>query len=452
MFGIIIGQSKAMDNGFFTQITILALSTASAVAITYAFSRMRHMKQQQQTATELEVTKSQLEDSRNDVDDLKEQLMASEERRQRAENENARVNQAFDDLKAEVENAEKKQAELLKTTKAAMFESGTDIFRKEAEQFNQKTLNHFQQVVEKVSVLNDRVTKSGETVETVWKSLSTPHAVGSFSEIGLENTLKQYGLKPNLDFTVQYHVAQEGGNLRPDAIVFLPENDVLVIDSKASIAFLELAKAETEHEKKTAEERVKKRMNEHLKKLSEKGYRDAVEKSYFDAGKKNRIRHIRTAMFLHAESYVEQLYKLDPDLWNKGIQHDIIITGPAGLGGILSSTRFSIAAATQAENHEVIIYEISQLLGGLETVLKHTSAVGTSLRSVAKNYSNLTKSVNRTLLPKANKITNLGVSLPKNKPLPNKLSSVHLVEDSETIEGESTSVDSPSRSLIKEEV
>ena len=61
-------------------------------------------------------------------------------------------------------------------------------------------------------------------------------------ETVLENTLKSFGLTAGIDFVLQQTFGSEDGSrLRPDAIVFLPADSVLVIDSKASKFLLELA-------------------------------------------------------------------------------------------------------------------------------------------------------------------------------------------------------------------
>ena len=109
-------------------------------------------------------------------------------------------------MQGRMEEWKKDKEEHMKSAKAAMFETGSEAFRKEAENMNKKTMEHFGKIIKSVASLSDRVNKSENAVDVVWKSLSTPAAVGQFSEIGLENTLKNYGLEIGRDFIMQYSV------------------------------------------------------------------------------------------------------------------------------------------------------------------------------------------------------------------------------------------------------
>ena len=77
------------------------------------------------------------------------------------------------------------------------------------------------------------------------RALTNPGGAGQMSEIGLENALKNLGLERGRDYVIQPHVTgEEGSALRPDAMVFLPNDMVMVIDSKASKHIIDLAGAE----------------------------------------------------------------------------------------------------------------------------------------------------------------------------------------------------------------
>ena len=79
---------------------------------------------------------------------------------------------------------------------------------------------------------------------TVLTAMITPFAkdgsvdvegAGKLAEITLENILKASGLKNGLDFSMQYNLSGEHNNkLRPDAVIFLPSNNIMIIDAKAS--------------------------------------------------------------------------------------------------------------------------------------------------------------------------------------------------------------------------
>ncbi len=143
------------------------------------------------------------------------------------------------------------------------------------------------QLTEGVSQLKGQVGEKAVILDTVWRALTNPAGAGYYAEIGLANTLRSFGLVEGRDFLLQPSVQGEepGRRLRPDAIVFLPGDSALIVDSKASKHLLDLAKAEGSEAEKQAQEQLKSRMNQHLKDLAGKDYVNAVEQSWRQAGR-----------------------------------------------------------------------------------------------------------------------------------------------------------------------
>src|SRR5690606_19200658 len=133
---------------------------------------------------------------------------------------------------------------------------------------------------------------------------------------------------------------------------------------------------------------------------------------------------------------------------HKADSYNIAIASPANLRGFLSWARFEIEREHQARTMEVILAEVSALLGSIATAHEHIRSVGRGIESAARHYQKLTGSMNGNLLPKARKIGKLGIPLPGNKKLPSNLQSYHLVTDSlPLIEGEAAeSEDNDNRS------
>jgi DNA recombination protein RmuC len=346
--------------------------------------------------------------------------------------------QRVTEMQSRMQDWEKTREESMKTAKEAMFSTGGEIFRKEAEELAKKTLEEFDKVSQTVSVLHSKVQASSDKTDLVWRSLSTPQAIGNFSEIGLENALKNMGLSAGRDFIMQYHInTANGNNLRPDAVVFLPNNNIMVIDSKASKAFLELAQSQDEHQEAARLQDIKKRMNEHLRSLSSKNYQDAVKDAIKQADIECEIHHVMTLMFLHSESAVEQAFSADGSLRNRAEEKDIIIAGPTGLAGALSLARYAIKSEKQSQSQQEIIEQVQGLLGAVVTTLTHVSNVGKGMQSASKHYEKFVSSINRNLLPKARRLHKLGVEVQGSKELPANLPSYHvLTEESPLIEGQ----------------
>lgn len=337
--------------------------------------------------------------------------------------------------------------ESMKAAKAAMFDSGKEVFKEEAKELGE----HFVKVKESVAILHSKVTKHGEVVDTVWKNLTSPTEAGKFSEIGLENTLKNYGLEAGRDFISQFTTsdAESGSTLRPDAVVFMPGDNLLVIDSKASKFFLELAAANAEEEQ-ILQKKLIRTMRDHVSVLASKGYKDAVKNMYKKSEQVNDPKNIFTVMFLQTESNLEKLYQIDPEFKSVCEKFNIIPSGPTGLSGLLSLAKMEISRDRRDKESENIINELKAMFGSLETALNFAAGVGRSLSTAAKNYQKFTNSINSNLLPKARRINKMGVELPKNKKVPDNLTSYHFYEAENVIEGSAESVEEEVEQKLKQ--
>lgn len=349
-----------------------------------------------------------------------------------ARNEIGRANQKVEENEKRMYDLEKQRQQAFKDAKEAMFETGKEVFNKEATEVTKNTYEQLSKIIEKVGSLSSNVESHDKGINLLFKSMSSPTAVGQFSEVGLSNILKEYGLLEGQDYIIQYSAGAGEGAKRPDAVLFIRDN-VFIIDSKASKFFLEFAEAEGTAQEQEVLENIKRSMNKHLNELSAKGYREAV----LDEIKKNNagfeIGHIQTIMFLCNEAHVNKIAQADPEFIRKAIAKDIVISGPTGLQGLLAFARYSVERQKQDKNREALTKEITSLLGSISTVLLHVERVGSGIKSSAKHYENLVSSINSNLLSKAKKINKLGIPLPSNKSLSSKLESFEIITHSQQL-------------------
>ncbi len=313
------------------------------------------------------------------------------------------------------ENITKKSQEL---TKASLFELGNELSKQliaihrtetegnrklseeniktNAEKFNAE----FERIVNMVGALKNGVEKSQGTVDLIKNSLLSPSGAGKLAEITLENILKASGLKNGLDFSMQYNLSGENNNkLRPDAVIFLPSNNIMIIDAKASKFLID----ESENI-----ERLVKTMNFHLKSLASKDY---AENMKLAGNLANRIKYanIITLMFLPSEHAIEKIVEADSDFLNKAWNLNIFPVGPAGLMNMLSFAKFQIAENLMLHNNLEIIEEVKKLINSISSLAEYSAKLGSNISSLVGNYDKFAASFNRNFLSKAKNISNLGV-------------------------------------------
>lgn len=396
---------------------------------------------------------------RAERDAARTELVLAREKLSEAETQSRLDRQALDEIKKRMEDWEKTKAESMTHAKAAVFETASELSnklladhkkeneqsKKDAEERIKKTTHdltqNFDHVAKSVKSLADQVVHNQQSVETVRRALSSPGGAGYFAEIGLENTLKSFGLERNRDFMVQHVVVDDGDGARkkPDAIVFLPHDSVLVIDSKASKFLLDLAEAEETDEEEAAYTNLSRTMNQHLKDLAGKDYRGAVIESYRAAGRGKDLRRVMNVMYLPNDAALEKLKIADTDFDRKAAKANIQLAGPTGLSALVAFARLEIDLERQAENQEKIVEATEALLESMAVVLDHAQSVGRGLKSSSNAFANMMKSANARLLPRARSLTELGVRPAKNKDLPKHLPAFQVIDHS-LIEGEAEEV------------
>lgn len=329
---------------------------------------------------------------------------------------------------------EQNKKESLAGSKAAIFEIANQLssklisdHRRENEEARQQSLEkfkeaaesyhkHFEQVVNSVSALNSKVQESREIVDVVKRALLSPGGAGCLAEITLENILKASGLLEGKDFKLQYSINSTENRQRPDAVVFLPSDNIFVIDSKASKFFLENEMGRNLE----IESKLVASMRTHLKQLVSKEYQAGVIEHLRASGHK-AVKHVSTIMFLPSEAMIDKLQKLDPEFLDKAWQQNIFPAGPAGLINLLSHAKFMISEHLQISNHELIIAEVKSLLAGLFVLSESARKLGVNIQSLGANFDKFAGTFNRTVLSKVKKLNKLGIAVKSSKKLPGDL-------------------------------
>lgn len=323
----------------------------------------------------------------------------------------------------------------------------TDAARKASLEQTRETsealVRNFQGLADIVVSLHAQLKDKGETVDMLKRVLENPGSAGAMNEIVLDNTLKSFGLESPRDYALQYPAADEetGRRLRPDAVVFLPGDNVLVIDCKASKFLLEIARAEGTASEADAYANFGRAMNQHLRALSDKDYRSAVLATRRQAGREGAPAQIYMMMFLPNEAAKEKLMHADAAFRERAKAADIIVGSVDELHSILTVVSTQITLARQVENHEKIVERTRLLLEGIATALGKAGDVGKNLRRAAESFDDFGRSVNRTLLPRARHLVQLGMQ--PNKPVPDNLPSFTVHVEESLIEGEAEELPLP---------
>ncbi len=352
------------------------------------------------------------------------------------------ANVRLQEMEKRLQDWEAAKLESMQNAKAAVMEVGgklsrdlienhrreTEEAKKNSEEAVRKTtealLKEMTKVTTTVATLDAQVKTSSKVADTVWKALTSPGGAGHYGEIGLENTLKSFGLEAGRDFITQYSIISgSSARLRPDALVFLPNNHLMVIDAKASKHLVEMA--DTDDPAKL--DAFLKTMSTHLKTLAGREYDSAIRAEYKECGRSDACGEIINIMYLPSEAALTNLTRADTEFRMKAFKQGIIMVGPESLAALIALCSVKIEGDRQLENYEKIMDSIRALMDALAVAISYAQTVGSSLQKASDAFSKFANSVNSRLLPKARSIERMGVRLSGSKTLPASLPGYQMV-------------------------
>ncbi len=338
-----------------------------------------------------ELKQNILQNNKN-IEEKQQRILELEQIRARLE-ENLR--QQIQQLK----DQEQIRADSLKSAKEAMFETGSKVFREEAEQWHLKTNEGMSALKQTVAMLQERLITTEQQTTNIRQALLSPAGAGALGEVSLENTLTNMGLVPEKDFWMQYHIPAGNGEgiKRPDALVKLPHEQWVIIDSKSSKFFLETTE---NNQQLTAEEKIsqiQKSMQNHIRTLSSKSYQQAL------------LRHIRaqkisaenpiciTLLFIPSETVLESLRANSPHLLNEALEQEILLVGPSSLLGVLLALKHQIIGHRQQQEYENILNSMKDFMKHFEKMIISANKMEKELFDFVNHFSQFSQLLNKQI-------------------------------------------------------
>jgi DNA recombination protein RmuC len=224
----------------------------------------------------------------------------------------------------------------------------------------------------------------------------------------LEKVLERSGLVRDREYRLQTSlIAADGTRQQPDAIIDLPDDKHLVIDSKVSlVAYERLVNAETDDERKLYSRAHVESIRGHVHNLSAKNYHDLYQINSPDF----------VLLFVPIESSFSFAVQIDAELFSDAWDKRVVIVSPS----TLLATLRTIASMWKQERQNRNVLEIAQLSGRLYDkfvgFVGDMESIGKNIRLSQTSYDNAFKKLsegNGNLTVTAEKIKNLGAKANK---------------------------------------
>ena len=236
-------------------------------------------------------------------------------------------------------------------------------------------------------------------------ALRVPHVRGRWGEITLRRTAELSGMQNRCDFIEQPFVQGEKSGQRPDMVVQLPGNRVLVVDAKVPLAaYLDSLEAETEAAQDVFLENHAKQLRSHILALSKKSYWESFEST-----------PEFVILFIPGENFFSAALSKIPELIEEGVQKNVLLATPTTLVALLKTVAYVWNQETAAENAKVIRDLGRELYDRLGMMTDHLARLGKDMERCIQTYNQTVGSFNNRVLASAGKFPALGIPVKNGK-------------------------------------
>ncbi|MCA9279434.1 MAG: DNA recombination protein RmuC [Phycisphaeraceae bacterium] len=229
----------------------------------------------------------------------------------------------------------------------------------------------------------------GDKTERFTKAMYRPEVRGKYGEVQLRTMLEKAGLKSYCDFKEQFTVQGERTTARPDVVVSLPNERVIVIDAKANYdGYMNAANADDPEEQEQHLKQFDRNFSDQIKSLSKKSYENLV---------KGSIDYV--VMFVPGDQVLDTALRRQPDLIDRAQDMHVVLASPASLICLLNAVALGWREKQLAENmHE--LQELGKDLYERVTIaMKHLVDCGKSLDSAVFSYNAFVGSAKSRMVP-----------------------------------------------------
>ena len=274
----------------------------------------------------------------------------------------------------------------------------------EIEKIGQDIESLLNKTLEQSGYVNSKIDEIGDLTKKMTNAMTSNISdMGQMGEVILENILQDCGMTKNRDYKTQFtDKNEEGQQLRPDVVIFLPENRNIIIDSKVPMRdWYEFQNSKNSNEKEIHIKSFISSVKNHISSINKKDYINLLNINSPDY----------VFIFMPHEFALITAQKYDISLANFSQQKQVIIVGPSTLVMCMKLVESIWRLEKQNKNSK----EIADLAGGMyDQIAKTLNLLDDTNSSLNKSIDNIDiskkyiKEGRSSLYFKVNKMRELG--------------------------------------------
>lgn len=290
-----------------------------------------------------------------------------------------------------------------------------DLKRQEVQSLVEPIRTSLAQVDEKIAALDRSRAESHGALEAMLKgmgeaqkeltaethslvtALRNPTGRGQWGELQLERVVELAGMVEHCDFATQHTVTGENGTQRPDLVVHLPGDKVVVVDAKAPLsAYLEAIEASDERARDAALDSHARQVRSHVEQLAKRDYSDQFSEA-----------PDFVVLFLPGEAFFAAACQRDPSLLEYAVSKGVVPASPTTLITLLKAVNYGWQQERIARNAEAIRDAGMELYRRMAKLGEHLSRIRRGLSDAVGAYNNAVGSIETRILPAARRFRDL---------------------------------------------
>lgn len=256
------------------------------------------------------------------------------------------------------------------------------------------------ELYERLRAMAEGQQQLGEETQRLVHALRTPHVRGQWGELQLRRVVELAGMLEHCDFDTQYTTRDDDGAFRPDLIVRLPGEKIVIVDAKTPLdAFVGATEATDDDRRSALLDKHVKQVRAQVEMLSEKRYGERVAEAL-----------PFVVMFLPGESMLSAACQRDPGLIEFAVARGVVPATPTTLVTLLKSAQYGWQQERIARNAEAIRDLGAELHRRMSTLAEHLVRLNRGLTGAVEAYNDAVGSLETRVLSSARRFRALGTA------------------------------------------